>query len=274
MKLLDKLTLGAVGAVAAYYFVYLVLCLLGFDARWMSLFALAVIAAVTLPVRFRTSLERRLGRAFRSAQIAFTALLYVYIATVVVFWCYIGFDGAKTAETYAAQVSEADENAGSDTLVVVFGCRTYGYTPGDTLKLRLDEAYELLCALPGATCIVSGGQGSNETLPEATAMKAYLVKLGIDESRIIEEPDSHTTSENIRFTKALAEELGLDNKRLIGVSTAFHLPRIEALAERYWRRIEVCAAPSPSPAMYYVSMVREYLSYIKMSLFDKAVISA
>ena len=36
--------------------------------------------------------------------------------------------------------------------------------------------------------------------------------------------------------------------------------------------MELCAAPSPSFPHHYVSMVREYLSYIKMALFDQAVL--
>ena len=79
--------------------------------------------------------------------------------------------------------------------------------------------------------------------------------------------------ENIRFSKELLEELDMSEKRVIGVSTEFHLPRIMILAERYGLTLDACAAPSPSVFNYYINMMREYLSYIKMSLFDKAVFS-
>ncbi|MBQ8510458.1 MAG: YdcF family protein [Clostridia bacterium] len=270
-QILDRLTCVVSAAVCAYYAVYLLFCIVGFDSRLMCLFALFVIACAGLPVLLRDKLESKLGKAFKPLQIAFTSLLSLYLVSLVFFWCYIGFDAAKKPESYAVTASTAGDT-GADTIVMVFGCRTYGYTPSDTLRLRLDAALELLNALPDAQCMVSGGQGSNETVPEAESMRAYLVFHGIAEERVIMEDQSHSTSENVRFTKELLESLGLTDKKIIGVSTAFHLPRIEALSERYELPMEVCASPSPSFALYYVSMVREYLSYIKMLLFDQAVI--
>ena len=164
--LLSALTVGASTAVCLYYAVYLIFCLAGFDSRLMCFFALFVIACAGLPVIFRDRLRAKLGRAFRALNITFTALLILYILTVIAFWCYIGFDAAKTPAGYIAA-----GDTGADTVVLVFGCRTYGYTPSLTLGLRLDAAYELLAALPDALCIVSGGQGSNETVAESIAMK-------------------------------------------------------------------------------------------------------
>ena len=269
-KILNRLTVVVSAAVCLYYGVYLILCLAGVDSRVMSLFALGVMAVVSLPLIFAKKLKKALGRGFRAAQTVFTSLLCVYLATLIAFWCYIGFDSAKNAEGYAVSASALGDT-GADTLIVVFGCRTNADGPGKTLELRLDEAVKLMNALPDALCVVSGGQGASEPTAESTAMKNYLVGQGIPPERVIEEPDSHTTSENVRFTKKLVEELGIERSRIIGVSTAFHLPRIEALARRYWQPIEVCAAPSPSMALYFVSMVREYLSYIKMTFFDTAV---
>lgn len=256
------------GCVCIYYGLYMILCLVGFDSPLMALFALFVMSAVTLPILLRKKLEKLFGRVYKILKTIFMSLLTVYIVSLTVFWCYIGFDSAKNAESYAISASTYNDT-GSDTLIIVFGCRTYSYGPSETLKLRLDEAVKLLNALPNSICVVSGGQGSSEPQTEASAMREYLVSKGIDENRIIEEGNSHSTSENIRFTKELAESLSLKRSRIIGVSTAFHLPRIEALAKRYWQPIEVCAAKSPNFALQYVSMVREYLSYIKMALFDK-----
>jgi len=259
------LTVCAAGIVFLYYAVYLILCLTGFDSPFMGIFALLVMAATSLPIYFWERLRPKFGRAARGIQIAFTLLLLLYIISVLAFWCYIGLDAAHTPESFPA-------DSGEDTLVLVFGCRTYGMNPSRSLALRLDAALELLGKMPEALCLVSGGQGSNETVTEAFAMKAHLVENGIDEARIIMEENSHSTSENVRFSKEIIEALGFTHKQIIGVSTAFHLPRIEMLSRRYGLPMEVCAAPSPTPGHHYVSMVREYLSYIKMVLFDQAVI--
>ncbi len=263
--LLSALTIGAAALIFVYWAVYFVLCLTGFDSPLMSILAVFVMAAISLPILFRKRLSRCFGDAMRWLRPLFSALLIFYVITVAVFWCFIGCNAAKTPAHFL-------DGNGSDTLVLVFGCRTYGMTPSLTLALRLNAAQELLHGLPEAVCVVSGGQGANETVPEALSMKAYLEANGIDATRIFMEDNSHSTSENVRLSKELIASLALDNKRIIGVSTAFHLPRIQALANRYDLPMELCAAPSPTFGHFYVSMVREYLSYIKMLFFDQVVI--
>ena len=266
-KVIDIAAVAAAVIISLYYFVYLVLCLAGYDLRIMSLFALAVMAVMILPVVFRKKLKANLGGSYFALKLTFTILTILYIISVVIFWCYIGLDARRDAASYTA-AAESFHDDGSGTVVVVFGCHTDGYTPGPTLKLRLDEAAELLEALPDAICVVSGGQGSNETVAEAVSMKAYLEEVGIDAERIYAEDESHSTSENIRFTKELLEANSIEPIRIIGVSTAFHLPRIEVLSRVYDLPMEVCAAKSPDDFSYYVSMVREYLSFIKLLLVD------
>lgn len=267
-KILNILTVSAAAVVCTYYAVYLIFCITGFDSVFMSLFALFVMACAGLPVYFRQWLRTKLGRAFKPLQIVFTVLLSVYIVTVMIFWCWIGLDAANTPESFLAEF----DGTGDDTLILVFGCRAYGMIPSSALRLRLEAALELLQELPDAVCIVSGGQGSNETAPEGVVMKEWLISHGIDAPRIFIEQDSHSTSENVRFSKELVESLGFTDKRIIGVSTAFHLPRIELLSSRYGLPMTLVSAPSPTFANHYVSMVREYLSYIKMALFDQAVL--
>lgn len=271
MKNNTKLSVcGAVIAVSAviislYYLLYAIFCITGFDSPLMVIFALFVIGCVTLPIVFRDRLQKLLGKAFPTLKIVFAVLLAAYIISVIGFWCYISFNSAETPEAYLGELDEA--YAGENTVVMVFGCRTYGMRPSATLSLRLESAYTLLARLPDAVCIVSGGQGANETVPEALSMKEYLVSKGIDSERIIMESDSHSTSENVRFTKALLAELELEDKHIVGVSTAFHLPRISMLASRYGLPMELCSAPHASFPHHYVSMIREYLSYIKMAIF-------
>lgn len=51
--------------------------------------------------------------------------------------------------------------------------------------------------------VVSGGQGMDEEVSEAFAMKEYLTNKGISEDRIIMEDKSTNTLENIKNTKVL-----------------------------------------------------------------------
>ena len=76
-KFLDRLTIIAASLVGAYYLIYLVLCLAGFDSKLMAIFALFVMAVALLPVVFREKIKKRLKRAFKPTQIVFTSLLCV-----------------------------------------------------------------------------------------------------------------------------------------------------------------------------------------------------
>ena len=155
----------------------------------------------------------------------------------------------------------ADENL----LIMVYGCRTYE-TPSKLLRERLDAALVLLNAYPDSICIVTGAQGSNEPITEAESMRTYLIEKGIDESRIYPEPQARSTIENIEYTMKLIEENGLQDYKVVGVSTDFHLRRIRILCDTAGFETLLVPARSPDPVMLLANVVREYMSYVKMFL--------
>lgn len=125
----------------------------------------------------------------------------------------------------------AQENKQTDIkVVVVLGCKVKGTRPSKMLKRRLDAAYELLKADDELTCIVSGGQGSNEVISEAQAMREYLIGLGIAPERIIEENRSASTYENLKFTRDILDERGL-GRDIIIVTDGFHEYRASLIAK-------------------------------------------
>ena len=160
--------------------------------------------------------------------------------------------------------ADASLPADDDVLVLVYGCRTYGDRPSRMLMGRLDAAYELLTLYPDSVCIVTGGQGSNEPITEASSMKRYLYGLGIDESRIIMEDRASDTKENIAFSMELIESHGLDGYTVISVSDNYHLMRIKLLASRYGLETYIHAADFRLDFIFLSSLTREYLSYIKL----------
>ena len=58
--------------------------------------------------------------------------------------------------------------------VVVLGAQIHGSRPSRTLRERLDKAAGYLEEHPEAFCVVTGGQGADETQTEASVMAAYL----------------------------------------------------------------------------------------------------
>jgi uncharacterized SAM-binding protein YcdF (DUF218 family) len=71
--------------------------------------------------------------------------------------------------------------------------------------------------------LVSGGSVFRNSESEASAMKRFLVELGIPEDEIIEEKKSRNTLENALFTREILETEGID--KICLVTSAFHMPR-------------------------------------------------
>ncbi len=114
--------------------------------------------------------------------------------------------------------------------VVVLGCKAYGERPSLTLEERLRAAIRYLNANPGAACVVSGGQGADETLSEAQCMYLYLVNHGIAPERIYREDQSTTTRENIAFSYEIIKEHGLNEKLAIATNN-YHEYRAGMIAD-------------------------------------------
>lgn len=83
---------------------------------------------------------------------------------------------------------------------------------------------------PNTICIVSGGKGPNEPFPEAQGMADYLKEHGIAEQRILEEPESKTTEENIVNSKKLISD---DNASVGVITNNFHMFRALQIADKY-----------------------------------------
>ena len=149
----------------------------------------------------------------------------------------------------------------------MYGAGLKGDQPGVTLRKRLDTTVEYMETLPDSVCIVSGGQGADEVLPEAVVMKNYLCSRGIDESRIYIEDKSSNTLENIKNSYDIIEKENLNAEGIVSISNAFHIPRIELIFSRLGIEIEFVLAPDPNPYSMFSVLVREYMSYGKLLLF-------
>ena len=75
-----------------------------------------------------------------------------------------------------------------------------------------------------AVLIPSGGQGANEPMPEAEAMRRYLVSVGIPEEAILKEDKSANTYQNMAFSKKLIEQ-EKKNAKVIYSTTNYHIFR-------------------------------------------------
>ncbi len=127
-------------------------------------------------------------------------------------------------------------------------------TPNIQLKWRLDKALEML-KNRSVPVVVCGAKGADEPLPEAEAMRNYLMKAGIDGKLILTDPDSFNTRENLQNAARLLEGLeGYDVRKVLIVTSDYHLPRALALAEDEG----FIASGVPSPTLGGWNTVRNY----------------
>ncbi len=127
--------------------------------------------------------------------------------------------------------------------IVILGCKTRkDGTPLPLLKGRIDKALSFFKAQTEQTgnipvFIPSGGQGSDEIMPEAESMKNYLIENGIDEKLIIPETQSTTTLENMRFSKKIADGLK-QNANILFTTTNYHVFRSGLLSAKAGMRAD------------------------------------
>ena len=151
------------------------------------------------------------------------AVKYAFFALIIFF-------AALTA--FLAVYGEIDNVSYKEDAVIVLGAGLHGKTPSLPLAMRLDAAKRYYEKNPDALIVVSGGQGFQEDIPEAEAMKSYLVSRGVPEENIVEEDKSTSTFENMTFSKKILDEkLGGDYSCVV-VTNNFHIYRAVKIARR------------------------------------------
>lgn len=170
----------------------------------------------------------------------------------------------ETLMETAAYKKPPEEDAG---FVIVLGC---GVFPDGqltlSLKNRLDAAYDYLTAHGDSLCIVSGGQGENEPVSEAGAMRSYLVSRGIAESRILAEDRSTSTLLNLTYSKEIMAAHPERPATAAIVTSDYHVFRALLLA----RELKMDAFGIPAGTNWRIVVachVREYAAIIKTVLF-------
>lgn len=217
------------------------------------------IAIAGIPVFFRRFFQRKLPKKlFKVLENIFAYGMLFYCVTFLMLSSFILSAGALQ--------SQPDELS-EDCVFIVYGAGLSGETPGATLKKRLDKTIEYMNELPESVCIVSGGQGPDEPISEALAMKNYLLNNGISEERIYLEDRSRNTIQNIRNSYDIIEREDLNGDGIVSVSNAFHIPRIELICSRLDIESDFVLAKDPNPYSMFSVLVREYMSYAKLLIF-------
>lgn len=146
--------------------------------------------------------------------------------------------------------------------VIILGCKIQ--KDGKLTKLlkgRVDRAIEFATKQKEETgkdivFIPSGGQGSDEIISEALAMKNYLIENGIKEKNIILEDKSTNTLENFKFSHKLMKK---KDAKIAFSTTNYHVFRSGLLATSLNIELEGMGAKTKS-YFWINAFIREYIA--------------
>ena len=142
----------------------------------------------------------------------------------ILFFCGCGLYAVLLG--FVAFSGYADRPQDDEKAVVVLGAGLHGERLSSLLQYRLDTALAWWQDHPQALMVVTGGQGPGEDIPEAVAMKRYLMQQGVPEEQIVQEDKSTSTEENFRFARTLLGQRGVQaNDPIVLVTNGFHCYR-------------------------------------------------
>jgi uncharacterized SAM-binding protein YcdF (DUF218 family) len=147
-------------------------------------------------------------------------------------------------------------------IVLGAGIKDENVTP--LLKSRLDKAIEYYNKNEQCKIVVSGGQGADEPVSEAYAMKKYLLSQKIPEGDILYEDQSTSTYENMLFSKKIIEQdyPDLGKYPTIYFSTNnYHVLR----GAIYAKQVKLKASGIGAPTAFYFlpsALIREYIALL------------
>ena len=122
-----------------------------------------------------------------------------------------------------------------EEIIIVLGCGIQGTEPSDALKSRLDATLLYDEKNPGNLIIVSGGQGPQEDITEASAMFDYLSKQHlIPANHFFLEERATSTEENFQYSKELLDnaygDVWYDRSPMVFITNDYHVYRAERIA--------------------------------------------
>ena len=159
---------------------------------------------------------------------------------IAVFWLlssnYIAFLLVKPLEKQYTNLSIEQLKAGGYDSIIMLGggainvsdFEGQGQVSGYVAN-RMLTVYRLHKAL-GLPVILSGGKVFEDTGREADIEQRIFKQMGIDDKNLILENQSRNTIENVKNTKVIMQEKGL--QKPIVVTSGFHLPRAMLIFEQ------------------------------------------
>lgn len=136
--------------------------------------------------------------------------------------------------------SEASADA-----AIVLGAAVWSSGVSPVFRERINHGIDLYRNGKVRKLIFTGGQGNPGEPTESSAARDYALQSGVPAQDILIEEKSHTTYENIRYAKQVADAHGI--RHVLIVSDPLHMKRAVLMAQD----VGLIAEPSPTPSTRY-----------------------
>jgi len=243
--LLAALSLGYFGLICIYS---------GISTDFCGVWVVISLIFLLMGIFRRIEKKDRGGMPKRFPIFIYTTFVLLAFACIVIFSSIARYGNSRSAD--------------SCDYCIVIGDRIYEDGVSTTLKKRLDRAYDYVQDNPETILVLSGGIDVGDTFPEALAMFNYLEKKGIPEERMLIEPRSESTGENLLYSKTVIDN-DLRTRMIpppivIGVLTSdFHMYRTLKLGKEIFPEGLSPIVASSDPVLYPHQCVRECCAIIR-----------
>jgi uncharacterized SAM-binding protein YcdF (DUF218 family) len=92
---------------------------------------------------------------------------------------------------------------------------------------------------------------------EAVHYRERALELGVPSSAVLVESRARNTGENIRFSRLLLEEAGVDVSSVLLISKPYEERRAYATARKLWPSVEIVSASTPMSFDAYVTSIND-----------------
>ncbi|WP_433266888.1 YdcF family protein [Actinosynnema sp. CS-041913] len=188
--------------------------------------------------------------------------VHAVVGSLVIVSAYVAFLFVSLL-LYSIIYGKTGRRTGFDA-VIVLGAGLNGSRVPPLLAGRLDRAVTVfrreVAAGHSPLVVVSGGQGADEDVSEAVAMRRYLIGRDVPPAAIVVEDRATSTEENLRYSRALLDARG-HSGRTVAVTNNFHVFRTAVLARRMRMRLEVIGSRT---AWYFLpsAFLREFVALL------------
>lgn len=153
-----------------------------------------------------------------------------------------------------------EEESRSTDYGLLLGCGLENGQGTRELFRRCQAALEWMQSHPDQYLIVSGGDPTGQGTTEASVMMSWLLSHGAQEKMLLLEDRAGDTRENLRFSKELAQSMGLNTDTVCIITSEYHQTRAAFLARCNGQTAVAVSAVTPW-FQHLTSAVREVYAF-------------